>query len=201
LRNLEIEGRPTCPKVSASLVDGFVFVDRISWDNFNESTDLRDQIEAYKNRFGHFPESVHADKIYRNRDNLRYCKKHNIRLSGPRLGRPPKQTEENKDKINVLKLQARQDEIDRIPIEGKFGQGKRRYGLGRIMTKLNHTSKTAIVMSFLVMNLERWLKAIFLSLFRLLQGLYGHCFRLSICTRTRNNATCWTINPHIQNAF
>jgi IS5 family transposase len=155
-------------KVSASVVDGFVFVDRISWDNFNESTNLIDQIEAYKNRFGHFPESVHADKIYRNRDNLRYCKKYKIRLSGPRLGRPPKQTEENKDKIKALKKLARQDEIDRIAIEGKFGQGKRRYSLGRIMTKLDYTSKTAIVMSFLVMNLERWLKAILLSLFRLL---------------------------------
>jgi IS5 family transposase len=158
-------------KVSASVVDGFVFVDRISWDNFNESTNLIDQIEAYKNRFGHFPESVHADKIYRNRDNLRYCKKYKIRLSGPRLGRPPKQTEENRDKIKALKKLARQDEIDRIAIEGKFGQGKRRYSLGRIMTKLNHTSKTAIVMSFLVMNLEKWLKAILLSLFRLLYCL------------------------------
>ena len=175
-------------KVSASVVDGFVFVDRISWDNFNESTDLIDQIETYKNRFGHFPESIHADKIYRNRDNLRYCKKHKIRLSGPKLGRPPKQTEENKEKIKALKKQARQDEIDRIAIEGKFGQGKRRYSLGRIMTKLNHTSKTAIVMSFLVMNLEKWLKATFLSLFRLLHCLYGHCFQACINTQTRKVA-------------
>jgi transposase, IS5 family len=178
-------------KVSASVVDGFVFVDRISWDNFNESTDLINQIEAYKNRFGHFPESVHAEKIYRNRDNLRYCKKHKIRLSGPRLGRPPKQTEENRDKIKALKRLARQDEIDRNAIEGKFGQGKRRYSLGRIMTKLDHTSKTAIVMSFLVMNLERWLKAIFLSLFRLLHGLYGRWLQACICTHTRNIATTW----------
>jgi hypothetical protein len=29
------------------------------------------------------------------------------------------------------------------------------------MTNLDHTRKTAIVMSFLVMNLERWLKAVF----------------------------------------
>lgn len=185
-------------KVSASVVDGFVFVDRISWDNFNESTDLIDQIEAYKNRFGHFPESVHADKIYRNRDNLRYCKKYKIRLSGPRLGRPPKQTEENKDKINALKKLARQDEIDRIAIEGKFGQGKRRYGLGRIMAKLNHTSKTTIVMSFLVMNLERWLKAIFLSLFRLVHGLYDHPFQAYICTRNRKIATHWKFKLVIQ---
>ena len=188
-------------KVSASVVDGFVFVDRMSWDNFNESTDLIDQIESYKNKFGHFPESVHADKIYRNRENLRYCKKHKIRLSGPRLGRPPKQTEENKDKIKALKEIARQDEIDRIAIEGKFGQGKRRYSLGRIMTKLNYTSKTAIVMSFLVMNLERWLKAIFLSLFRLLYGLYGHGFKVSICIRNRKNAKHWKSTLALQGSF
>ena len=182
-------------KVSASVVDGFVFVDRISWENFNESTELIDQIKDYKNRFGHFPESVHADKIYRNRDNLRYCKKHKIRLSGPKLGRPPKQTEENREKIKALKKLARQDEIDRIAIEGKFGQGKRRYSLGRIMTKLDDTSKTAIVMSFLVMNLERWLKAIFLSLFRLLHCRYGLCFQACICTRLRKMITTWKFTP------
>jgi hypothetical protein len=176
-------------KVSASVVDGYVFVDHISWDNFNESTDLIEQIEAYKNRFGYFPESVHADKIYRNRGNLRYCKEHEIRLSGPRLGRPPKETEENKYRLKALKKQARQDEIDRIAIEGKFGQGKRRYSLGRIMTKLANTSKTTIMMSFLVMNLERWLKAIFLSLFRLLHGLYGHCFQACISMYTKKLVT------------
>jgi len=153
-------------KVSASVVDGLVFVDRISWDNFNESTNLKDQVEAYKKRFGFYPESVHADQIYRNRVNRRYLKTKKIRLSGPRLGRPPKQTEENKDQLKILKKLARQDEIDRIAIEGKFGQGKRRYSLGRIMMKLANTSKTAIVMSFLVMNLDKWLKAIFLFLFR-----------------------------------
>jgi IS5 family transposase len=77
-------------KVSISLVDGVSFVDRISWDNFNEGIDLIGQIKSYRIRFGHYPKSVHADKIYRNRDNRKYCKKHNIRLSGPKLGRPAK---------------------------------------------------------------------------------------------------------------
>ena len=153
-------------KISASVVEGFTFVDRISWDNFNESTDLIDQIKVYKTRCGFYPESVHADQIYRTRGNLRYCKEHGIRVSGPRLGRPPKKTEQNKAKLAADKKLARQDEIDRIAIEGKFGLGKRRYSLGRIMTKLAHTSKTAIVMSFLIMNLEKWLKAIFLFFFR-----------------------------------
>ena len=147
-------------KIGISLVDGVSFVDRISWDNFNEGIDLIAQIEAYRGRFGYYPESVHADKIYRNRENRRYCKKHKIRLSGPKLGRPPKVTEANALELKVAKRQARQDEIDRNAVEGKFGQGKRRYSLNRIMTKLPNTSETTIMLSFLVMNLKRWLATI-----------------------------------------
>ena len=153
------------PKISVSLVGGYGFVDRTSWDNFNESGDLKDQVEAYKRRFGIYPKSVHADKLYRTRDNLRYCKARKIRLSGPKLGRPPTVTMENVDRLKAEAKRARQDEIDRIPIEGKFGQGKRKYGIGRLMTKLAETSETAISLCFLVMNLERWLAAIFLRLF------------------------------------
>lgn len=147
-------------KISVSFVDGFTFVDRISWDNYNEAGDLENQLKSYRDRFGFYPESVHADKIYRNRDNRKFCKKRHIRLSGPALGRPPKQIDK------ALKKQARQDELDRIPIEGKFGQGKRRFSLAKIMCKLSRTSETTIAMVFLVMNIERWLKAIlFCSLF------------------------------------
>lgn len=84
-------------KLSVSLVNGYSFVNRISWDNFNEGPDLINQIEKYKQRYGFYPESVHADKIYRNRDNLRFCKENGIRLSRSRLGRPPKIT----DKANA----------------------------------------------------------------------------------------------------
>ena len=152
-------------KLSVSMVDGYAFVDRTSWDNFNESQDLKGQVKAYKRRFGVYPESVHADKIYRTRGNLRFCKKHSIRLSGPRLGRPPKITPDNADRLKAEAALARQDERDRIPIEGKFGQAKRRYGINRVMTKLACTSETAIALCFLVMNLERWLATIFLCLF------------------------------------
>ena len=153
-------------KISASVVEGFVFADRISWNNFNESTDLIAQIYAYKARHGFYPESVHADKIYRTRGNRKFCKKHGIRMSGPKLGRPTKPTEANKAMLQKTTRQARQDELDRIPIEGKFGLGKRCYGLNRIMTKLSFTSKTSIAIIFLVMNLQKWLKAIFLFLFQ-----------------------------------
>lgn len=157
-------------KISASLVDGYTFLDHLSWDNFNESLDLEPQIKAYHKRFGYYPESVHADKIYRTRSNIKYCKSHHIRLSGPPLGRPPKEKELQKH----LRKQIRNDELDRIPIEGKFGQAKRRFSLSKIMCKLADTSASAIAIAFLVLNLEKWLSAVLFYLFSLLDiGCYG----------------------------
>jgi hypothetical protein len=40
-------------KLSASCYDGYVFLDHISWDNFNESGDLKSQVEAYKTDTGY----------------------------------------------------------------------------------------------------------------------------------------------------
>jgi hypothetical protein len=120
-------------KISISLVDGYCYADRLSWEAYNESGDLKWQIEEYRKRFGVYPESVHADKIYRTRDNIEYCRTRDIRLSGPRLGRPVKHVDKK-----VAKQEARQmrkDEVDRIPVEGKFGNVKRRGTLARVMGK------------------------------------------------------------------
>jgi hypothetical protein len=67
-------------KISVSLVDGVSFVDRISWDAYNESLDVVQQIDAFRRRFGHDPASVHVDQIYRTRENRRYCTSRGIRL-------------------------------------------------------------------------------------------------------------------------
>lgn len=142
-------------KISASCYDGYVFLDHISWDNFNESGDLKSQVEAYKTYTGYYPESVHVDKIYRNRDNRAWCKDRGIRISGPPLGRPVKNISKEQ------KRQALEDERIRNCIEGKFGQGKRRFSLGRVMAKLPHTTLTAIAITFLVMNLSARLSRVF----------------------------------------
>ena len=164
-----VRGKASAPvefgaKLSASLVDGAVFLDRLDWDPYNESGDLVAQVNTYNQRFGSYPESVHCDTIYRTRDNRAFCKKHGIRMSGPPLGRPPKKTPENTQELQDRKRQRQQDERDRIPIEGKFGQGKRRFGLGLIMAKLANTSESAIAITFIVMNLEKWLQKLFFAL-------------------------------------
>ena len=139
-------------KISASNVNGFVFLDKLSWDNYNESGDLQARIEEYKRETGCYPESVHVDKIYRTKANRAYCKERGIRMSGPPLGRPPKEVSKEKKK------EARSDERVRNAIEGKFGQGKRKFSLGRVMAKLPETSETVIAMNFLVMNLSTLLQ-------------------------------------------
>jgi len=154
-------------KLSLSVVDGFSFVDRLSWNNYNESLDLVGQIETFHRRFGFYPASVHVDQIYRTRSNRAFCKAHGIRMSGPPLGRPPKHVSAEDKK------QARADEGIRNTVEGKFGQAKRRFGLGRIMAKLASTSAAQISLSFLVMNLEQALRRLFFSLVVAWPGLAG----------------------------
>jgi hypothetical protein len=146
-------------KLSASCFEGYVILHRISWDNFNESGDLKAQIEAERKFTGYYPESVHVDKIYRTRDNRAWCKERGIRISGPALGRPPLQVSKEKKK------QALEDEKIRNAIEGKFGQAKRKFSLERVMTKLANTSQTAIAITFLVMNLSTWLRQVFCVIF------------------------------------
>jgi len=148
-------------KLSIShMAEGYVVIDHLSWDAYNEAGDLKQQIESYKERFGHYPASVHADTIYRNRENRSYCKELGIRLSGKPLGRPPKQTKENKEELKERKKQMRQDERDRIPVEGKFGNAKRKGSLGRIMAKLSSTAESVIHVGIIVLNLDKYLRKV-----------------------------------------
>ena len=146
-------------KISISVVDGWSFLDTINFDAYNEGTELISQIEQYKDRFGYYPESAHADKIYRNKKNRAYCKKHGIRISGPCLGRPPKDVKLRKEQKEIQ----RQDEAVRNAVEGRFGVAKRRYKLDRIFTKIKASSETLIALIFMVMNLDK--ATAFLALF------------------------------------
>ena len=139
-------------KLSVSCFDKYVFLDRLSWDNFNESGDFKKQVEEYKNYTGYYPSSVHVDKIYRTKANRTWCKEKGIRISGPPLGRPPKNVSKE------AKKQAQDDEHFRNAIEGKFGQAKRRFSLNLVMTKLAKTSETSIAITFLVVNLSLLLR-------------------------------------------
>jgi len=135
-------------KLDISVSNGFVRLEHTSFDAYNESENLQEIVERYWQRTGHYPARVLADQIYRNRDNRNFCKERGIRLSGKPLGRPKKDAAMDK-KVT------RQDEIDRIEVERKFSHAKGSFGLALIRTRLEETSKTAIALSIISLNIAR----------------------------------------------
>ena len=54
-------------KILVSKVGRFAFLDRLSWDSYDETADLKPVVEHYRERYGCYPESVHVDAICRTR--------------------------------------------------------------------------------------------------------------------------------------
>lgn len=135
-------------KISLSLNNGFSRIDRLNWNAFNESLDLKMQVEAYKSIHGVYPELVQVDKIYATKENREWLKEHNIRLTAKPLGRPAKQTRYEKQK-------SKEEFNDRNQIEGKFGQGKNGNSLNMVRARLRETSESWIAGIIFVLNLKR----------------------------------------------
>jgi hypothetical protein len=159
-------------KLSVSMVNGFVFCEKLEWDAYNEGNTLIAAAERYKAKYGYYPEAILADKIYRTRPNLDFCKLNGIRLSGPKLGRS---SEEEKQSA---KHHAKNDSSQRNAVEGKFGEGKRKYTLNKIMTRLKETSESTIILNLIVMNLEKRLRLLLYKfIFRFFHPLLFRIYR------------------------
>ena len=120
-------------------------IEKMSFDAYNESDVLITAVERYFERTGHYPERILADKIYRNRNNLAYCREH---LSGPSLGRP------KKNAVTDRKTEYK-DNADRIAVERAFALAKQKYGLGLITSRLDETTRSSIALSVIAMNVDR----------------------------------------------
>ena len=165
-----VRGKQNAPvefgaKVEMSDINGFLRIEYLSWDAFNECNTLQDSVEAYRRAYGHYPERVLADAIFRTRKNRNYCTEHGIHLNGPRLGRPPKDPEIHKQELRLEWLESG----ERGDIERRFGIGKRCYSLGLITAKLKHTSEVMIYMSVLTLNLQKRLRLLLRLVFAYLR--------------------------------
>ena len=141
-------------KLDISVVDGYTRLEAFSFDAYYEATLLKEVIERYCQRTSKYPARVLADKIYRNRENLRFCKEKHIRLSGPALGWPKKNAQ----------LDKRQDYADiceRVEVECRISLAKRKCGQGPLTTKLPQTTARAIALSIVVLNLRKVQCAVF----------------------------------------
>ena len=151
-------------KLDISVVDGWTRLECCSFNAYNEAGNLRTMVERFREREGHYPSRILADKIYRNRENLSYCRERGIRLSGPALGRPRKG--ETRDKAQDYR-----DECQRVEVERRFSLAKRKCGIGLVMARLRETAAHVIAMSVLVLNLRK-IQCAFLQILATLLGAW-----------------------------
>ena len=133
-------------KINVSVSEWMARLDFGSFNAFHEGLGLKDQIEGFKQRFGHYPATVLGDKIYWTRENRMWLKERGIGHGGVPMGKKQKMSKYEKQKD-------RKKNNKRSEIEGKFGTAKEHYGMDRIGMKLPQTTFASINMIFLAMNL------------------------------------------------
>ena len=140
-------------KINVSLQEGYTRIDQISFDAFNEGGCMIEQLERFKKLNNHYPDLANTDQIYMTRENRKFLKDNNIRHTAKPLGRKPK-VELNRYQKNKLK----RERGERNHIEGKFGQGKTKYGLNNIKARLADNSISRIAAIMFVMNVLKMAK-------------------------------------------
>lgn len=165
-------------KLSVSLVNGFAHQDRLNWEPYHEGGDLKMQVENYHRRYDVYHEVVLVDQIFGTLENPIFLKKHGICFSGKALGRPPQLSPAEKRKIV-------HEAHHRSLIEGKSGEGKRRYDLDLVKAKIVKTNASWIAIIIFVMNLALWSRIYFfaqflwrfgVTFFNNFKGLFGRFF-------------------------
>ncbi|MCK4252808.1 IS5 family transposase, partial [candidate division WOR-3 bacterium] len=116
------------PKVVLSYVDGFGFLDKISFDAYNESTELKNSLNTFKERFDKAPDCVTTDRIFGTRENRRLLHALDIEDNFIPLGRS------SPDKSKQKRIKKAQKRRNRI--EGMIGTGKCKYKLERVRYRI-----------------------------------------------------------------
>ncbi len=139
------------PKLGLSLDNGYTRINTFSWDAYHEGKgDFKKSVEAYRTFHGYYPELVQVNAIYTTKENRKWAKERNIRLTAKPLGRPKQEKE-----TAYVRRKRKKEYAERNHIEGKIGQGKNGYGMNRIRTKLRPTAESWISCIVFVMNLVK----------------------------------------------
>jgi hypothetical protein len=126
-------------KVNTIQVDGINFIEKLSFEAFNEGIRIPECINKHQQLFRQRVSLLAADRIYATNYNRKYCSKRNITTSFIRKGRAGSWEEQNQQVRNLLN----KERASRL--EGSFGTEKQHYSLGRIKAR---TKKTEILWIF-----------------------------------------------------
>ena len=120
-------------KCNNILVDGISFIEKLSFNAFNEGTRLEHCIKMHKRLFGEDAKKIGGDAGYAGTSNRDLCKELKIQTSFVKRGKPFKKT-------NVKDF-VRQElaRVRATVMEGSFGTQKEHYSLRRIKARKKET--------------------------------------------------------------
>lgn len=136
------------PKVAMSQVDGIDLIDRLSFDAFNESKELKKSIIKHEQRLGACRQ-VGVDAIYGTNENRKWVKRKNIFHSCVPKGRASAHKEQEK----VLRKELGKE--GSTVLEGSFGNVKNHYGLAKIKARTQATEIAWIFFGVMCANAVR----------------------------------------------
>ncbi len=148
VRGKDGKGTEFGAKVSVSHVDGYLFADHISFDNYHEGSKFVDSVELFEKRFRKKPVYVAMDQAYGSKENRNYLKEHAIRAAVKPLGRPKK---DNANDTETRWRKRKQRERNRI--EGGIGNSKNKYSLGVVRAKSEITEYAWIRFALMSRNI------------------------------------------------
>ena len=134
VRGKEVKSVEFGAKVNNILVDGISFIEKLSFNAFNEGTRLVHCLKMYKRLFGAEAKKVGGDTGYAGTENRDYCKANGTQTSFVKRGRPF--GEKKKEKDLVRKELAR---VRATAMEGSFGTQKEHYDLRRVKARTKRT--------------------------------------------------------------
>lgn len=132
------------PKCSMSYVDGYLFLDKLSYEAYHEGKVLKEDIQRHKERFGARAKVIITDRIYGTRENREMLEREGTKGSLIPLGRKNKHTGK---KLKWIREKQRR----RSEIEGAIGNSKVNYGLERITYR---NEELQIRLGLIAMNLS-----------------------------------------------
>lgn len=132
-------------KVNKSMVDGISLIDHLSFDAFNEATELKKSIRLHQERFGQCKQ-VGVDAIYGTNANRTYMKAKKIFHSLVRKGMASKYEQQEK----ILRSQLGKERS--TVLEGSFGNEKNHYGLNKVRARTEPTEIIWILFGIMTAN-------------------------------------------------
>ena len=133
VRGKEVKNVEFGAKCNNILIDGISFIEKLSFNAFNEGTRLEHCIKMHKRLFKVDAKKIGGDTGYAGTANRNLCKELGIQTSFVKRGRP---TTEKNDKDYVRQELAR---VRATAMEGSFGTQKEHYDMRRIKARKKKT--------------------------------------------------------------